>query len=236
MAKMKVSEFSDSFRQMLGDTTLNITEPFIINGINWCFRDLPIVPRLEMLFSAHGQANLDAKGHYRWNLKDIFVDMEGRPAFDGFRMILDTTTLNFWTTTGGEPCPLTVCDLPTDKFYQKHGIINLKKAGRPCDYTLERENDELYLVFDRPLDIPVMVDCIAGGIPNSVKSMDDTIDISAIAENLMLDALRSIWYESAADFAFAGAVQDYLDNKKIPEAINAINRKLSTETPVVLGG
>lgn len=236
MAIKTVEEFSNEFQSLLGDSSEDITTPFIIDGINWCLRELPMVPRLEMLFSAHGQANLDAKGHYRWNIKDIFDDLEGRPAFAGFRMILDTELMTFWTSTGGEPCPLAVCNVPVRDFYEKHGIINLKQRGTPCEYTIEREGDEAYLVFDRPLDIPVMIDCIAGGILNDVHNLSDKFEISAVAENLMLDVLRTIWYESASDFAFAGAIQDYLDNNKVNEAINIINRKWSTERPVVLGG
>lgn len=231
-----VNEFSDTFEHLLGDSTADITTPFLINGINWCLRDLPMVPRLEMLFSAHGQANLDANGHYRWNLKDIFKDMEGRPAFAGFRMINNTRLMSFWTTTGGEPCRLDVCYVSPREFYEKNGIINLKRKGEPCEYTIEREGDESYLVFDRPLDVPVIVDCIAGGVLNEVHNMDDKMDISAVAENLMIDLLRTIWYEGASDFAFAGAVQDYLDNKKLNEAINILNRHWDTDAPVVLGG
>lgn len=235
MAIKTVETFATELQVLLGDSTEDITTPFIINGLNWCFRDLPVIPRLEMLWSAHGQANLDAKGHYRWNLKDIFFDMEGRPAFKGFRTILDTRLLTFWTTTGGEPCPLNVCYVEPQKFYAKNGIINLKRRGQPCEYTIEREGDEAYLVFDRPLNVPVIVDCIAGGIPEEVHSLSDKMEISGIAENLVIDVLRTVWYESASDFAFAGAVQDYLDNKKINEAIVQLNRHWSTDAPVVLG-
>lgn len=235
MAIKTVKQLSDQFRELIADSTEDITTPFLITGLNWALRELPVVPRLEMLFSAHGQANLDANGHYRWNIKDVFLDMDGRPAFGGFRMIMNTTLLTFWTTTGGEPCRLDVCYVSPSEFFENNGIINLKRRGRPCQYTIEREGDEAYLVFDRPLDIPVIVDCVAGGILNAVSSLEDTIDISALAENLVLDLLRTIWYESASDFAFAGAVQDYLDNKKLNEAIVQLNRHWDTDAPVVLG-
>lgn len=230
-----VKDFAYQFESQVQDSTLDITTPFLIAGINWCLRDLPRNPLLAMLFSKHGQANLDAKGHYRWNLNDLFAP-DGGDSFRGFRQILDTRLMTFWTTTGDEPCRLDVCNKRVPEFYEKNGIINLKKAGRPCEYTIERENDETYIVFDRPLNVPVIIDCIAGGILNEVKSLDDRLELSAVAENLMLEALRNVWYQGADDFAFSGAVQDYLDNKSIPEAIIVLNRNFTTETPVVLGG
>lgn len=219
----QVKDFSDKFRSMLGDSTFDVPKEFIINGINWSFNELPLVPKLSKIFSKHKQVQLDAKGHWRWNLNSEF------------RRLLDIPMLNFYTSTGGDICKLNLCHRDVVEFYNKNGIINLKKEGKPCEYTIEQEGDNIWLVFDRPLNIPVIIDYIAYGFPTPVKTIEDKIDVSAIAENLMLDAMRSYWYKEADDYAFSGAISDYLDNKKIPEAIQALNRRWGVEEAIILG-
>ncbi len=219
----KVSEFEKIFRTHIGDGTVDIPDGFVINALNWAFNELPRVPKLAKIFSKHKQVQLDAKGHYRWNL-------------DGdFRRLLDIPMMNFWTTTGGDICKLPLCHKDVQEFYNKNGIIKMKQAGKPCEYTIEQEGDNIWLVFDRPLDVPVMLDYIAYGFPKPVKSPDDKIDISAIAENLIIDVMRTVYYHEADDFAFATDISNYLDNKKIIEAVQALNRRWGIEEPIVIG-
>lgn len=219
----KVSEFEKIFRTHIGDGTVDIPDGFVINALNWAFNELPRVPKLAKIFSKHKQVQLDAKGHYRWNL-------------DGdFRRLLDIPMMNFWTSTGGDICKLPICHRDVQEFYNKNGIIKMKQAGKPCEYTIEQEGDNIWLVFDRPLDVPVMLDYIAYGFPKPVKSPDDKIDISAIAENLIIDIMRTVYYHEADDFAFATDISNYLDNKKIVEAIQALNRRWGVEEPIVIG-
>lgn len=219
----KVSEFEKIFRTHIGDGTVDIPDGFVINALNWAFNELPRVPKLAKIFSKHKQVQLDAKGHYRWNL-------------DGdFRRLLDIPMMNFWTTTGGDICKLPLCHKDVQEFYDKNGIIKMKQAGKPCEYTIEQEGDNIWLVFDRPLDVPVMLDYIAYGFPKPVKTPDDKIDISAIAENLIIDVMRTVYYHEADDFAFATDISNYLDNKKIIEAVQALNRRWGIEEPIVIG-
>lgn len=219
----KVSEFEKIFRTHIGDGTVDIPDGFVINALNWAFNELPRVPKLAKIFSKHKQVQLDAKGHYRWNL-------------DGdFRRLLDIPMMNFWTSTGGDICKLNVCHRDVIEFYNTNGIIKMKQAGQPCEYTIEQEGDKIWLVFDRPLDVPVIIDYIAYGIPKPVTSPDDEIDISAIAENLIIDIMRTVYYHESDDFAFATDISSYLDNKKVTEAIQALNRRWGVEEPVIIG-
>lgn len=221
--KTTVREFSNKFRMMLGDSTMDVPDEFIINGINWAFNDLPLVPKLEKLFSKHYTPTLDAKEHYKWNLNE------------GFRRLLDIPMLEFYTSTGGDICKLCLCHRNVVNFYKENGIINLKRAGRPCQYTIETEDDNVWLVLDRPSDVPIIIDYIAYGFPEPVSSMDDEIEVSAIAENLILDVLRTYWLHEADDYAFAADITSYLDNKKIIEAIQALHRRWGVEEPRILG-
>lgn len=220
---MTVSEFADKFRVMRGDTTLNTPDEFIIEGINWCFRDLPLVPKLGKLFSRHYKYNLDAKNHYRW------------PINGDFRRLIDIPMMNFYTSTGGEPCKLLVCHEDVEDFYEENGLVELKHPGEPCTYTIEEEDDNVWLVFDRPLNIPVIVDMIVYGFPKPVKSMDDVIELSAIAEQLIMMVLSTVWLQEAEDFSFAGNIYDYLDNKWLPEAIQALNKRWGVSKTAILG-
>lgn len=221
--KYLVKDFAKKFQSLAGDTTLDAPEEFIINGINWAFNELPMVPKLGRIFARHYTKNLDAKGHYRWDLNG------------DFRRLNDMPMINFWTSTGGELCKLNVCHKDEVEFYNKNGIPYLKKDGKPCEYTLEQEGDKVYLVFDRPLNVPVIVDYIAYGFPKPVTSYEDEIEISAIAENLILQVLHSVWYQEADDMAFSGAIDDYLDNKALPQAIQMLNKRYGCEEPVILG-
>lgn len=221
--KYTVSEFSEIFRTHIGDGTLDIPDNFVVNALNWAFNELPRVPKLEKLFSKHTQVTLDAKDHYRWNLNG------------DFRRLLDIPMMNFWTSTGGDICKLKICHRDVKEFYDKNGIINLKESGQPCEYTIEQEDDNIWLVFDRPLDVPVIIDYIAYGIPAPVKDMTDEITISAIAENLIIAVMREVYYHESDDFAFAADISNYLDNKQVVEAIQALNRNWGVEEPTIVG-
>lgn len=152
-----------------------------------------------------------------------------------FRRLIDIPMMNFWTSTGGDICKLNVCHRDVKEFYDHNGIVNLKEAGKPCEYTIEQEDDNIWLVFDRPLDVPVIIDYIAYGIPKPVKSPKDTIEISAIAENLIIDVMKTVYLHEADDFAFAADIASYLDNKKILEAIQQLNRNWSISSPTIVG-
>lgn len=223
--KYTVREFANLFRTRIGDTTGDIPDEFVISILNSSFNELPLVPKLDRLFSAHETFQLDAKDHYRWNLNG------------GFRSIMNIPMLQFWSSTGGDPCKLKLCHKNCVDFYEKHGVIGIKQPGTPCEYTLERTGDDTFLVLDRPSDIPIIVDYIAFGVPKPVKSMDDeiSVDISSIAENLILDVMAAAYYHEAEDFAFAADINTYLDNKKVAEAIQALYRTWNSEEPVILG-
>lgn len=223
MAKYTVKEFSDKFRVHLGDGTTDVPSEFIIGSLNWAFNALPMVPKLDKIFSKHKTFNLDAKDHYRWNLND------------GFRRITDIPMMNFWTSTGGDLCKMNICNEDTIEFYNHNGIPYLKEAGKPCEYTIEQEDDNIWLVFDRPLDVPVVLDYIAYGIPKTVTSMDDEIEISAIAENLIIDIMMTVYYHESMDFSFSADIAQYLDNKKYLEAIQMLNKRFGVEEPTILG-
>lgn len=222
----KASDIADKFQTHIGDGTLDIPNKFVIDALNWALNELPRVPKLAKIFSKHFTFQLDAKDHYRWNLNGKV-----------FRRLLDIPIMNFYTTTGGKPCKLELCNRDNVEFYKTNGIIELKEAGRPCEYTIEQEGDNIWLVLDRPSDVPIMLDYIAYGIPNQVKDIDDTIsvDISAIAENLILDVMRVVYFHEADDFAFAADISAYLDNKKVVEAIQILNRRWGNEESIILG-
>lgn len=222
--KITVKQFANKFRALVGDETWSIPDDFIIEGINWVFNSLPMVPRLELAFAEHRTENLDANGHYRWKLKSKF------------RRVAGIDYLHFYTSTGGDPCRFAICNRSNSDFYAKNGLISLKIAGEPCEYTLEREDDETYLVLDRPSNIPIIIDYIVYGFPRPVKSMEDKIEVSAVVENLMISALRRVWYMEASDFAFAQSVETYLDNKEVVEAIQMLNKTYGNEMPTILGG
>lgn len=229
--KYRITDFVNKFRSLAGDSTFDAPEGFLINTINWCFNELPTIPKLNKLFSAHYTANL-RRGSYRWKInKD-------------FRALNDILMMKFYTSTGGEPCLAKVCYLDNTTFYSRNGLVERKQPGVPCSYTVEHNGDDAYLVFDRPLGVPMVVDYIVTGYPMPIETdedgnlinPDETREISAIAENLILALMRKLWYEEADDFAFSGAIEMYMDNKLILEAEQQLNKQFRNEVPRVLGG
>lgn len=223
--KYKVSDLAEKLRLHIGDNTDDLPEDFIINAYNYTINALPMVPRLEKLFSKHKHFNLDAEHHYKWSMSDA----------TGFRRINDFLLLDFYTSTGGEPCKLPICHRAVKDFYEKNGLVSLKKPGIPCEYTIEEEDDNIWLVLDRPSDIPIIVDYIAYGFPKPVNSMDDEVELSAIAEPLVIDVMKTLYLMEASDYAFAADVRAYLDNKKEIEAIQMLHKQFGIEGPRVLG-
>ena len=222
---MKVSDLAEKLRLSIGDHTDDLPSDFICNALNYTFNSLPMVPRLEKLFSKHKQFNLDAKDHYKWSLSDA----------TGFRRITDIPMLNFYTSTGGEPCRLPICHRPVKDFYDHNGLVSLKQSGTPCEYTIETEGDNVWLVLDRPSDVPIIVDYIAYGVPAPVSGMNDEIEVSAIAENLILNTMKACYLHESEDYAFAADVTTYLDNKTILEAIQILHKSWGVEQTRVLG-
>lgn len=223
--KMQLSDLAEKLRLHIGDNTEDLPSDFIINAYNYTINALPMVPRLEKLFSKHKQFNLDAHNHYKWSLSDA----------TGFRRISDIPMLNFYTSTGGEPCKLCVCHRSVEDFYEKNGLVSLKKPGTPCEYTIETEDDNVWLVLDRPSDVPIIVDYIAYGFPKPAKSLDDEIELSSIAEPLVVDVMKTLYLMEASDYAFAADVRSYLDNKKEIEAIQMLHKQFGMESPRILG-
>lgn len=218
-----INDFFRKARLLFGDTTSDIPQEFLIGSLNWCFNELPSIPKLNKLFTAHYTANL-RRGSYRWKInKD-------------FRSINEIFFMRFYTSKGGEPCPAKVCNLSNEEFYAKNGLIEMKQPGQPCSYTIEYDGDDTYLVFDRPLGVPMVVDYKVAGYPKPVESVKEKREISAIAENLILSLMRKVWYEEADDFAFSGALEQYMDSKLIREAIQQLNKRMKSEMPRVLGG
>lgn len=221
--KKTVKSFVRQVRSLIGDETISIPDEFLINALNWAFNSIPSVPKLERAFATHETKQLQAGG-YKWELETPF------------RRIADIEYLNFYSTTGGDPCPLCLCNRQPKEFYKKNGLVSMKKAGVPCEYTLEQEGDKIYLVFDRPIDIPVILDYIAYGYPKPVESMEDEIDLSAPIENLIFAAIRRMYYLESSDFAFAQSITEFLENKEVVEAIQQLNKTLGPEGLPVLGG
>lgn len=219
----KVKDLAEDFTILLGDSSLDISDEFIIKAINWCLKELPKVPKLDKAFTVHRHFNLDANEHYRWNINC------------GFRRLTDIAMLKFYSSTGGEPCPITVCYKEPETFYKKNELVELKEKGVPCEYTIETEGDDSYLILDRPSEVPIIIDIICTGYPMPVESMDDEIDVSAPIEHLMLQAMQSCFYRESSDFAFADNIALYLDSKAIPEVVQMLNKRMGIGTNAILG-
>jgi hypothetical protein len=224
---MLVQDLIDKYSALVGDTLQTDPTDFVITGLNKAFNELPSYPKLDKLFEKHYQVQLAGNNEWRWNLNQ-----------DGdYRKISNIPTLTFWDNSkAGDPCKLAICNLPNGKFYERNGIIKLKTPGRPCEYTIETEDDSTYLVFDRPLDKPLFIDYVIYGYPKNVQSPDEQIALSAIAENLILEYLKYVHYQESDDFAFAGSVFDTLDNKLVPEALQQLYKPMDSDAPIIIGG
>lgn len=222
--KKTVKQLHDDFKLFIGDSTSDIPIEFFIQALNWACREIPRIPGLQRAFSRHYTFNLMAKNAIRWDLTG-----------ESFRKLNDIIYLNVYTSTGGEPCLLTLCEREPIDFYRRNGLVEAKKAGIPCEYTLEREGDATYFILDRPSNVPLILDYIACGYPKEAASAEDEIDISATIQNLIFSAIQNVYYHEAADFGFAQDITNYFDNKMVPEAMQELNRVFHSEAPRILG-
>lgn len=220
---MKTSDFAAKFRGLVGDETLSVPDDFIITALNWAFNSLPSVPKLYVAWRYHASKQLDAREHYRFKVKSPFRD------------IIKFDFMNFYVTTGGDPCPLNICYRTPLPFYKKNGLVEQKVSGKPCEYTRERDGDDTYIVFDRPLNVPIIVDYVCYGRPKPVKSMDDEIEMAGVVENLILSAMRRVFYQESSDFGFAADIASYLDSKEVAEAVQELNQHDSNDAWPILG-
>lgn len=222
--KYKVSEFAKKFRSIVGDSTNDVPDSFIIDALNWAFSELPLAPKMDKIFTKHYRVTLKP-GHYRWNLVN----------HKDFRRLTDIPASSFWTSEGGNLCPLCVCAVSIEDLYT-NTVPNLMQSGKPCSYAIEQEDDDIFIVFDRPTDKPIIIQYIAYGIPKPVETMDDIVEISGVIENALLEVMRVVWYREADDLSFAGSAYDYLDNKYIPQMTQMIHKSWKgIEGNVILG-
>lgn len=221
--KMTVQSLADTFRHLIGDETLSVPDEFIITALNWAFNSLPSVEKLYYAWPEHRIEQLNARGHYRFKLKSKFRD------------IVKFEYMNFYTSTGGDPCALNLCYRTPIPFSKKNGLVSQKVEGRPCEYTRERVGDKYYIVLDRPSNVPIIVDYLCYGRPAPVSSMEDVIEIPGVVENLILSAMRRVFYQEASDFSFAADIAQYLDSKEVAEAVQELTRTDSNDTFGILG-
>lgn len=221
--RYRISDFFTKARSLFGDTSNDCPEEFLIRALNWTFNELPTIPKLNKLFYCHYTVNL-RRGGFRWKINKEF------------RAINDILFMRFYLSDGGEPRVARICNKNNADFFASSGLIERKQRGLPCSYTIEQDGDDCYLVFDRPLGVPMVVDYAVTGYPKPVESPEEEREISAIAENLILALMRKLWYEEADDWALSQGVESYLDNKLVLEAIQQLNKRFKNETPRVLGG
>lgn len=220
---MIVSDFLAETQLLFGDTTEDTPKVFLIEAMNWALRELTQTPKLSKLFTHHYMKNLGAKGHYRWDLTG-----------EHFERISDIEYLHFWSSTGGNPCQMKICWVEPRDLYAKT-LPDVAKTGRPCNYTLETEGDKLFLVLDRPSDVPIIIDYIAYGTPKKVTELTDEVPVTSLAKNALMDLIRVKYYQEADDLAFAGAFFDTYTNKDVPELLQELYKRKKCEPNYIVG-
>ena len=90
-------------------------------------------------------------------------------------------------------------------------------------------------MFDRPLNVPVIVDYIAYGTLKPIETLEDELDVSAVAENLILSVMKGVHYSESQDFSMAENILEYVDNKAYREAIQDLYHTYGVEEPTIVG-
>lgn len=218
---------------LFGDTTEDTPKEFLIDALNWSLRELTQVPKMSKLFSKHLRRNLGANRHYRWDLNGAIANEDGEME-KPFDRISDIEYLHFWSSTGGKPCLLNICWAEPRELYS-NSLPEIARAGRPCQYTLETEGDKMFLVLDRPSDVPLILDYIAYGTPRPVKELTDEVPVTSLAKNALMDLIRVKYYQEADDLAFAGAFFDTYNNKDVPELLQELYKRKKCEPNYIVG-
>ena len=191
-----VGEFIKDVRENLEDQTGDILTTSIMAYLRSSLSRLAREPGLEDLFMYHdtlelGRMKEDGSPAAVWTINGVKEDNgEGRP----IGQIINVKSLLILKTTDCNVRQVTPCYLPYKYFRQEHPFPECLPPGDPCFFTIEQFQGTTKIMFDRP-----------------IKSERDILRIPVDYEDLLIELVKTLYYEGTSDFASSRAVEDKID-------------------------
>ena len=204
--KFRTAEYYyDNFRILMGDGGGDITEEFFLSCINYMIRDIMLEAKLERLFRVHDTMRLTqltrkGKKSNKWKI-----------SLKNLGDIIDIHNLVILEADGCTLCPVQPCYMEPDKFYNAFPFPEGTCPGQPCHYTIDEDGENTYLMFDKPVDKPYIVDLRYSAYPGDIESLEDKVPYPVKAINVLIEGLRREVYQRDTDFAFSRSMFDVTD-------------------------
>ena len=148
-----VEEFITEFRRRIGDSTCDTPVNNIISWINTALRRLARSKGLDKLFTYHDTFELTR------------LNEDGTPAASwslggDMGMLIDIKSLLVLDHTGCCMDNVTPCYMPLEWFRKEHPFPEKEQMGIPCAFTINQMGSTTQVIFDRPIDSPLILDMI----------------------------------------------------------------------------
>lgn len=188
--------FYNDLKEMIADTTETIDEEYFLAVLNYALRQLASEPKLDILF----------KKHDRFKLAELSVKGDAETSWGLENEIIDVQNLAIYDASNKDLCRLSMCYLAPNDFYASFPMPEENPSGISQYYTIDFIDGESRLVFDRPIDRPIIVDIRFTAFPEEITSLDDKVKLPIRVANYILDAIRERRYESDSDGNFVSLV------------------------------
>lgn len=209
-----VAQFVKDFRDNLEDQTGDILTTTILAYLRTALSRLAREPGLDELFLYNdtfelGSLKEDGSPAASWTLNGIKEDNgQGRP----IGQIINVKSLLILKTEDCKVRPVEPCYLPYRYFRRDHPFPECESPGDPCAFTIQQMQGKTKIIFDKPINRPYAIDMLYSAFHPRITSTKDVIRIPQDYEDLLIEYVKSLYYEGTSDFASSRAIleeQDY---------------------------
>lgn len=207
------AQFIMDFRQNLEDVTGDINTSTIIAYLRTALSRLAREPGLDDLFLYQstlelGRLKEDGSPAATWTINGIKEEDGERP----LGQIINVKSLLILKTENCKVRPAEPCYLPYKYFRKEHPFPESECPGDPCFFTIYQFQGTTKIIFDRPINRPYAIDMLYSAFHPRITSTKDVIRIPQDYEDLLIEYVKSLYYEGTSDFASSRAIleeQDY---------------------------
>nr|DAX59230.1 MAG TPA: hypothetical protein [Caudoviricetes sp.] len=208
-----VATFIRDFREQLEDQTGDIMNSTIIANLRSSLSRLAREQGLDALFTYQdtfelGSMKEDGSPASAWTINGLKEDNGTGRAIG---QIIDVKSLLILKNEDCSVKPVSPCYLPYTYFRRANPFPEGKQPGDPCYFTIQQIQGKTRIIFDKPINKPFAIDMFYSAFHPRITSTKDVIRIPVDYEDLLIEYVKTLYYEGTSDFASAHAVEDKID-------------------------
>lgn len=213
MAYITAGEFIKDLRETLEDQTGDIPTTSILADLRLALMRMAREDRLEDLFLYHdtlelGRLKEDGSPAASWTISGLRAD-DGTAEKIG--EIITVKSLLILKTEDCKVRPAEPCYLPYKYFRKEHPFPECETPGDPCFFTIYQFQGTMKIIFDRPINRPYAIDMLYAAFHPRITKTTDTIRIPVDYEDLLIELVKTLYYEGTSDMSTSRAVEDKID-------------------------